>query len=303
MSQKDTASYHTGGGGVRRTRTSIPSSPVMTIVMSSMRAKIKEAPVAVRILGIHPCVRMNRLGVQNYFRHPTWTNLKLSYTYPLDTIRAAALNCLARMSSYYGSRSSSSSSSPDNYTCVGGTILLLARIVGLVVVFLVKDHTNFFTAPMETRERGESCATCAARAAEEELLFCVSPAAVGNPASFQSVLVPNLRNPPTYNAVFIACNRYVVAGLAEYTPEIFKQRVARAWRDRMAPCYLECTDCAIVPVQQLLLVGNSRRFVYDLNGERRDLRHGFTHVLMDKSVRDVLLSRLQLPNHGSSSAS
>ena len=102
------------------------------------------------------------------------------------------------MSSYYGSRSSSSSSSPDNYTCVGGTILLLARIDGLVVVFLVKDHTNFFTAPMETRERGESCATCAARAAEEELLFCVSPAAVGNPASFQSVLVPNLRNPHTY---------------------------------------------------------------------------------------------------------
>jgi hypothetical protein len=193
-----------------------------------------------------------------------------------------------------------SASSENERTTAGATVILVRN--GCVAC--VRDHTDTFNFPMETRERGEKLASCAARAADEELHFAVAKDALDDRGLFAFVSVP-FRQGTRHNAVFIA--RKELPGLDALTPESFDTKYHEYMRKGYSDCYTECSEMRWLPLHPLLAASGPSASapgpddddddercstaVTDM-GERVPLRRTTVSVLRNAAVREALQKHL-----------
>jgi predicted protein tyrosine phosphatase len=174
--------------------------------------------------------------------------------------------------------------------CSGATLVALQVTNGELSVLCVRDHTGYFTAPMETRDGRERRSIAASRAADEELHVAVSPEDLTNPDLWSLTPVEFLTRAgkARNNAVFIS--RGPLPAVAEYTSTEFARRAKRAEDEDMPWCYRECTAMTPVPVSELLGATLAARRVTATCGTRVDLRFEFVNVLQHAGVRARLQS-------------
>lgn len=192
------------------------------------------------------------------------------------------------------------------YETKGATIILLSHVEAgetSPCVWLVKDHTDTYTAPMETLSGSERRSAAAARAANEELHLSIPSTHVCDPSKYAMVSVPFRLGTQLvgYNAVFIA---RTAQDSAAFTADSFyntKQELEA--NTNTAADFLECSDVERVPIAALLEAVPSNgtdadsfnirqsppdAHVKTASGREVPLRSAFANILAHPSVRRVL---------------
>lgn len=157
-----------------------------------------------------------------------------------------------------------------------------------LTAFLVRDHTGYWTCPLESRSGREPRAVAAHRAADEELHVDIAPHELRDPEAWRLLPVPfaGRDGSPRNNAVYVS--RGPVPALAAYSRREFIRRRGVCEAARRGHCYMETTAMTHVPVTQLLGATLARRTVADVDGNRLVLRDVFVKVLADPRVRAAL---------------